>query len=48
LRRRILAFLAADAQPELAGIEVVRSVDDLHAAMPRYVSTFLADRLRVP
>jgi 8-oxo-dGTP pyrophosphatase MutT (NUDIX family) len=45
LRRRILAFLAADAQPELAGIHVVRSVDDLHAAMPRYVATFLADRL---
>ena len=46
LRRRIRAFLAADAQPELADIEVVRSVDDLHSAMPRYVSTFLADRLR--
>ena len=45
LRRRIRAFLAADAQPELADIEVVRSVDDLHSAMPRYVSTFLADRL---
>jgi 8-oxo-dGTP pyrophosphatase MutT (NUDIX family) len=48
LRRRILKFLAADAQPELVDIEVVRSVDDLHSAMPRYVSTFLADRLRVP
>jgi len=48
LRRRIRAFLADDAQPELADIEVVRSVDDLHCAMPRYVSTFLADRLRVP
>ena len=45
LRRRILAFLAADAQPELIDIHVVRSVDDLHPAMPRYVATFLADRL---
>jgi 8-oxo-dGTP pyrophosphatase MutT (NUDIX family) len=46
LRRRILKFLAADLRPELAGIEVVRSVDDLHSAMPRYVSTFLAAQLR--
>jgi 8-oxo-dGTP pyrophosphatase MutT (NUDIX family) len=45
LRRRILGFLAADAQPELTDIHVVRSIDDLHSAMPRYVATFLADRL---
>jgi 8-oxo-dGTP pyrophosphatase MutT (NUDIX family) len=46
LRRRILAFLAADAQPELCDIQIIRSVDDLHSAMPPYVSAFLADRLR--
>jgi hypothetical protein len=46
LRRRILAFLAADAQPELCDIQIIRAVDDLHSAMPPYVATFLADRLR--
>jgi len=46
LRRRIVAFLAADAQPELCDIQIIRSVADLHSAMPPYVSAFLADRLR--
>jgi 8-oxo-dGTP pyrophosphatase MutT (NUDIX family) len=45
LQARIRAFLARDAQPELADIQVVRSVDDLHSAMPPYVAAFLAARL---
>jgi 8-oxo-dGTP pyrophosphatase MutT (NUDIX family) len=47
LRRRILAFLAREAEPELSDIHVVRSVDDLHPRMPPYVAAFLADRLRL-
>jgi 8-oxo-dGTP pyrophosphatase MutT (NUDIX family) len=47
LRRRILAFLAREAEPELSDIHVVRSVDDLHPRMPPYVATFLAERLRL-
>jgi 8-oxo-dGTP pyrophosphatase MutT (NUDIX family) len=45
LRERILAFIASEREPELAGIHVVRSVNDLHPKMPPYVATFLSDRL---
>lgn len=46
LRSRIRAFLAAQEQPELADIHIVRSVRDLDPRMPAYVVAFLADRLR--
>lgn len=45
LVRRIHAFLAAEAEPELAGIHVVRGVGDLSPSMPPYVAAFLASRL---
>lgn len=46
LRARILAFLATQRQPELAGVHIVRSVADLRAEMPPYVAAFLRERLR--
>lgn len=44
LRARILAFLARDPQPELAGIRIVRGPADLDAAMPSFVQTFFRHR----
>lgn len=41
LRERIEANLAAQDQPELSGIHLVRSVRDLNPAMPRFVTAFL-------
>ncbi|WP_257170356.1 NUDIX hydrolase [Bradyrhizobium sp. SRS-191] len=41
LQRRIEANLAAQDEPELAGVRLVRSRDDLTAAMPRFVTAFL-------
>ena len=46
LRARILAFIAGEREPELAGVHVVRGVNDLHPKMPPYVAAFLADCLR--
>jgi hypothetical protein len=46
LRARVLAFIASESAPELAGVHVVRGVNDLHPKMPPYVAAFLADRLR--
>jgi 8-oxo-dGTP pyrophosphatase MutT (NUDIX family) len=46
LRARITAFIAGEREPELAGVHVVRGVDDLHPQMPLYVAAYLADRLR--
>ena len=46
LRARILAFIVSEREPELAGVHIVRSVNDLHPRMPPYVAAFLADRLR--
>jgi 8-oxo-dGTP pyrophosphatase MutT (NUDIX family) len=46
LRARILAFIASEREPELAGVHVVRSVADLSSKMPPYVAAFLTDRLR--
>lgn len=45
LRERILAFLAAQGEPELADIHVVRGVDDLRPAMPAYMWAYLTDQL---
>jgi hypothetical protein len=42
LRRRILGHLASQAQPELAGIRIVRGSSDLCPAMPPFVSAFLS------
>ncbi|WP_315725947.1 MULTISPECIES: NUDIX hydrolase [unclassified Bradyrhizobium] len=41
LQRRIEANLAAQDEPELSAIQLVRSRDDLTAAMPRFVTAFL-------
>ena len=41
LRARILAHLARDPEPELAGIRIVRGPADLDAMMPPFVIAFL-------
>jgi len=41
LRKRILAHLARDPQPELAGIRIVRGPADLDPMMPPFVIAFL-------
>jgi 8-oxo-dGTP pyrophosphatase MutT (NUDIX family) len=41
LRARVLAHLARERQPELAGIHIVRGPADFDTAMPRYVTAFL-------
>jgi 8-oxo-dGTP pyrophosphatase MutT (NUDIX family) len=46
LRQRILAFIASEPEPELAGVHVVRSRADLLPNMPPYVAAFLSDQLR--
>jgi 8-oxo-dGTP pyrophosphatase MutT (NUDIX family) len=44
LRTRVLAQLARERQPELADIRIVRGPADFDAAMPDFVTTFLAQR----
>jgi 8-oxo-dGTP pyrophosphatase MutT (NUDIX family) len=46
LRARIEADLARQRQPELAAIHLVRSADDLTAAMPRFVTAFVEAQMR--
>jgi len=41
LKARIEANLAKQAHPELSAIHLVRSVDDLGAGVPRFVTAFL-------
>jgi 8-oxo-dGTP pyrophosphatase MutT (NUDIX family) len=41
VRARIEANLARETEPELAAIHLVRSVDDLTSAMPRFVTAFV-------
>lgn len=41
LSARILAHLAREAEPELAGIRIVRGPDDLDAMMPPFVTAYL-------
>lgn len=41
LRARMLDHLAAEAEPELADIRIVRSPADVDPAMPGFVTTFL-------
>ena len=45
LREKIEANLAAQAEPELAGIHLVRSRDDFTATMPRFVTAFIETQL---
>ena len=47
LRARILDHLAREKQPELADIRIVRGTSDFTAAMPRFVTAFLAQRFAV-
>ena len=47
LRERVLAYLARERQPELSGIRIVRGTADFDPAMPRFVTTFLAQRFAV-
>jgi hypothetical protein len=42
LRARILGHLASERQPELSDICIVRGTADFTAAMPRFVTAFLA------
>ncbi len=42
LRQRILDHVARDNHPEFSGVRIVRGPDDLHSAMPTFVTTFLA------
>jgi len=44
LRERALAHLASERQPELSNICVVRGLQDITPAMPRFVASFLASR----
>src|ERR1700730_1765590 len=45
LRARIEANLAAQHQPELSAIHLVRGVSDLTPAMPRFVTAFIEKQL---
>jgi hypothetical protein len=47
LRARIEANLARQHQPELSAIHLVREVSDLTAAMPRFVTAFIAAQFAV-
>jgi len=44
LRARMLAHLAREKQPELSDIRIVRGPGGFDSAMPRFVTTFLAQR----
>jgi 8-oxo-dGTP pyrophosphatase MutT (NUDIX family) len=45
LRERVLAHLASESHPELSGVRIVAKFADVDAAMPRFVTAFLASRL---
>ncbi len=47
LRARILAHLKCEQQPELSDIRIVRGPADFDAAMPRFVTAFLAQQFGV-
>jgi 8-oxo-dGTP pyrophosphatase MutT (NUDIX family) len=46
LRQRVEAHLARQAEPELSGLVLPRSPDDLSPAMPDFVTAFLRHRWR--
>jgi hypothetical protein len=41
VRDRIVVNLAAQRQPELSAIHLVRGIHDLTSAMPRFVTAFI-------
>jgi hypothetical protein len=41
LRRRVLDYLAAEPEPELAGVHIVRTPADLNASMPPFTDAFI-------
>jgi hypothetical protein len=43
-RAQIEANLADQAEPELSAIHLVRGMDDLTPAMPRFVTAFIAQQ----
>jgi 8-oxo-dGTP pyrophosphatase MutT (NUDIX family) len=45
LRRRIERNLAAQRQPELSAVHLVRGTNDLNSAMPRFVTAFIEAQL---
>ncbi len=47
LRARIEANLARQQEPELSAIHLVRAASDLTAAMPRFVTAFVENQLRI-
>jgi uncharacterized protein YqjF (DUF2071 family) len=47
LRGRIEVNLARQAQPELAGIHLVREIGDLTAAMPGFVTAYLEQQFSI-
>ena len=44
IRTRILATLAAQSEPELSAIHIVRDHHDFTAAMPPFVTSFIASQ----
>jgi 8-oxo-dGTP pyrophosphatase MutT (NUDIX family) len=44
LRARMLAHIAAEAQPELSDVRIVRGRNDFDVAMPSFVTAFLEHR----
>ncbi len=47
LRARTINYLAEERQPELADIRIVRSPANFDAAMPDFVTAFLAHRFSI-
>jgi 8-oxo-dGTP pyrophosphatase MutT (NUDIX family) len=45
LRKRVLAHIRAERNPELVDIRIVGKLAEIESAMPRFVSLFLASRL---
>jgi 8-oxo-dGTP pyrophosphatase MutT (NUDIX family) len=41
LRRRVLDYLAAEQEPELAGVHIVRSPADLNESIPPFMGAFI-------
>lgn len=46
LRARALAHIAREQRPELAGMRIVRGMGDVDAAVPPFVTAFLAQHFR--
>jgi hypothetical protein len=46
LRKKILANIASQAEPELSDIRIARGPQDAHPHMPEFVRAFLASAWR--